>query len=294
MNNQPQKRPSKADAMQKKRLATARKKKQQRQLMLYATIVIVIILILVVVCVALIVNNVKKNGEEGEKLPAVSQTTETLSGQSSSKAPASSAVQTTEQTKETEATTDTTESSASTTGEDPAPVGPAQSPVFRYGADGKISSSPSSYDLSLSVEGVSVLTSDYRLSYQNYVQQWYGKLKDRASMDFTEQDGSTWFHLVFNGTDRETRLALRVNGSRISYGAESGMPGTPDAVNFSLNGVTLGSTTEQVVAKFGTPTGQSYSRLTYSFENGSVIYFRMSGGKVSQIYLTWVPFTESN
>ena len=185
----------------------------------------------------------------------------------------------------------------STTAASQTPGDTLQSPIFTYTAGGQITGSPTSYsNLVLNINGDTVGADAYRLSYENYVPRWYEALRGRAVRDYStdEGGGESWFHLVFAGTDHETRLGLRVNGSRVSYGAEVGMPDRTDAVAFSLNGITLGARSDQVVSTFGTPTSQTQTELSYAFENGGLLSFRLTNGAVSQIRLTWIAFTETN
>ena len=51
MNQQEPRRPSKADAMRQKRLATARKKRKQRQLILSAAAVLIVLILVAAACV---------------------------------------------------------------------------------------------------------------------------------------------------------------------------------------------------------------------------------------------------
>lgn len=295
MNQQEPRRPSKADAMRQKRLATARKKRKQRQLILSAAAVLIVLILVAAACVLFVF--LRRDDKNAPAPDDTQQTTASVSDDAQTTSP----TQTTKMTESTASSQTTASTPAtdttSTTAASQTPGDTLQSPIFTYTAGGQITGSPTSYsNLVLNINGDTVGADAYRLSYENYVPRWYEALRGRAVRDYStdEGGGESWFHLVFAGTDHDTRLGLRVNGSRVSYGAEVGMPDRTDAVAFSLNGITLGARSDQVVSTFGTPTSQTQTELSYAFENGGLLSFRLTDGAVSQIRLTWIAFTETN
>ena len=299
MNQQEPRRPSKADAMRQKRLATARKKRKQRQLILSAAAVLTVVILLVAACMIFLF--LRRDHTEDNTPGGTAQSTQfeaPASGDTSGSTQTTTTVQTTQTGVTSQTTATTPETDVTNATEVPPSSGDTlQSPIFTYTENGQIAGTPTSYgNMTLQIEGVSVGADIYRISYENYVPRWYESLRERAVRDYSTEEGggTSWFNLVFSGVDHDTRLALRVNGSRISYGAETGMPANTGAVNFSLNGIALGARSDQVVSTFGTPTAQTAGELSYAFENGALLSFRLTDGAVSQIRLTWVAFTETN
>ncbi len=163
---------------------------------------------------------------------------------------------------------------------------PQNNSIFELNEKGAVIGSPADYDsIVISLGGYSYTAKEYFADNKKAISDWTPAVIKKAVKESRSEFGVS---AQYDDNDQLNTLRFSANPDFVSYGSDYGIYTDIAELDFSINGIALGSRVEEMESIFGTnhsiiPYYEGSVRNVYFFENTGSLEFRSLDGVILDI-----------